>query len=66
MKFAAGWGESLASYAVFAARLSPHPVEHLAMLADPPPSGEGEANAPRPGHEKIFPTPVGLPPHRSS
>src|ERR1700750_1460027 len=24
-------------------RLSPHPVEHLTMLADPPPSGEGEA-----------------------
>jgi hypothetical protein len=24
-------------------RLSPHPVEHLAMLADPPPPGEGKS-----------------------
>jgi hypothetical protein len=23
-------------------RLTPHPVEHLAMLDDPPPSGEGK------------------------
>src|SRR3954470_24901421 len=32
-------------------RLSPHPVEHLTMLADPPPPGEGKGrfdlNSPR-------------------
>src|ERR1051325_1251002 len=39
---AAGWGESLSLRAVSEARLSPHPVEHLAMLADPPPPGEGK------------------------
>jgi hypothetical protein len=43
MKFAAGWGASLSLRAVSGARLSPHPVEHLTMLADPPPPGEGKA-----------------------
>ena len=36
---AAGWGESLSLRAVSVVRLSPHPVEHLTMLADPPPPG---------------------------
>ena len=43
MPRAAGWGESLSSEAAPAATLSPHPVEHLTMLADPPPPGEGKA-----------------------
>jgi hypothetical protein len=38
---AAGWGESLSSYAVSKAEAVTPPVEHLAMLADPPPPGQG-------------------------